>query len=57
MRGKTAWTPPMFMDSDFHCNLNEGNQALTSQKSYYPSVYTADVVNTTMNDWQKVNCT
>lgn len=55
--GKTEWSAPIHIDADFQCNLNETNQALTTLKSYSPTVYTANAINIAMNDWHEANCT
>lgn len=48
--------PPMMIDDLFASNLNESNTKLVT-KDWARGCYTANVVNTAMNDWYEENCT
>ena len=48
--------PPIMIGDAFAANLNEENQKLVT-KDWNRGCYTANVVNTAMNDWYEVNCT
>lgn len=48
--------PPIMIGDAFAANLNEENQKLVT-KDWNRGCYTANVVNTVMNDWYEVNCT
>jgi len=47
--------PPVMIDDVFADNLNEDNQKLVTKDRNY-GCYTANVVNTAMNDWYEKNC-
>jgi class 3 adenylate cyclase len=48
--------PPVMIDDVFASNLSEDNQKLVT-KDRNRSCYTANVVNTAMNNWYEENCT
>ncbi|ARC55497.1 hypothetical protein AS850_00210 [Frondihabitans sp. 762G35] len=51
--GRGWWTPPMYIGSDFHTNLKPSNAAFCTLGSIagIGSIYTANVVNVSMNDY------
>jgi class 3 adenylate cyclase len=52
----SAVSQPMVMDTVFQQNLDDHRKSLTTYNTSV-SAYTADAINTSMNDWYKKNCT
>jgi len=48
---------PIYIDRAFRWNLNDHNKGLTTQALDDADAFTADAVNTAMNDWYVANCT
>jgi|SRR5680860_4048 len=53
--GGAKVSAPIAMDGVSRQNLSESHKGMTTHNSTY-SFYTADVMNTAMNDWYKENC-
>ncbi|MFI7560727.1 hypothetical protein ACIBVM_02530 [[Kitasatospora] papulosa] len=54
--GSGPFIPTLALSEDFHFNLKAENQAFC-KKDYANGRYTAEVVDSAMEDWYQKNCT